>query len=246
MLYQLSYLSARLAGQSFYRPPKTKHHNIDLGRALSIRPAISFGKGKAGYIGKPNPPGRAVPLAVVNPRANVRSAALKIDSPDRRTRRCRVLDGPCGTHYHRTSMISAEQFLTILQKKDLLPVDLIERLRQQIGQFEKPPTVDDLAAELIQQGYLTPTLANRLIQQGEPASGVHNRPAAAPEQGKADEGELELAPLDDKTKPRPAPRPPQPGRRKSRPSRARSRRPPASGPPRLYGWQKNSRCWTIR
>ena len=106
-------------------------------------------------------------------------------------------------------MISAEKFLNILQAKDLLPADLIEQLRKQVKQFEKPPSVDALAAELIQRGYLTAALAGRLIQQAESKSGGRKRPAAE-EQGR---GEAEVsgpAPSDEQAKPKHAPPPPPP------------------------------------
>ena len=62
-------------------------------------------------------------------------------------------------------MISAERFLAILQEKDLLPTDLIERLRKQIGRMKQPPTSASLAKQLIEEGYLTPALVKRLMAQ---------------------------------------------------------------------------------
>ena len=62
-------------------------------------------------------------------------------------------------------MISAELFLAILQEKDLLPAEVIERLRKQIGRMKQPPTGASLAQQLIAEGHLTPALAKRLMEQ---------------------------------------------------------------------------------
>ncbi len=67
-------------------------------------------------------------------------------------------------------MISAEQFLVILQEKDLLPADLIERVRGQLKQAESPPTVEVLAEQLIAEGFLTPVLVKRLLEQPSAAA----------------------------------------------------------------------------
>ena len=88
-------------------------------------------------------------------------------------------------------MISAEQFLAILQEKDLLPPDLIERVRRQLQQAEKPPTLEVLAEQLIQEGLLTPALARWLIEH---ASAI---PASPAKQVQPEPDELGLAPLDD-------------------------------------------------
>ena len=83
-------------------------------------------------------------------------------------------------------MISAEQFLVILQEKDLLPADLIERVRGQLKQAESPPTVEVLAEQLIAEGFLTPVLVKRLLEQpsaaaASPAAGTV--PISVPTQG---------------------------------------------------------------
>ena len=67
-------------------------------------------------------------------------------------------------------MISAEQFLVILQEKDLLPADLIQRVRGQLKQAESPPTAEVLAEQLIAEGFLTPVLVKRLLEQPSAAA----------------------------------------------------------------------------
>jgi outer membrane protein assembly factor BamB len=89
-------------------------------------------------------------------------------------------------------MISAERFLTILHEKDLVPAELIERLRRQLAQAEKAPGVEAVANELIKQGYLTPALAKRLLAAADTAE----EPAAKEPISPA-EDELTLAPLED-------------------------------------------------
>ena len=81
----------------------------------------------------------------------------------------------------QSGMISAERFLAILQEKDLLPADLIERLRKQIERMQPPPTSASLSKQLIEEGYLTPALVKRLMAQGAFTPLLHERLTAAGE-----------------------------------------------------------------
>ena len=100
------------------------------------------------------------------------------------------------------SMISAEQFLGVLKKKDLLPKELLASLYNQVAQSQQPVTAVDIAQVLIEGGYLTPALANRLMESG---GGQPSQSAA----GDKDDEPLELvedigfAPLKDETEARP-------------------------------------------
>jgi len=89
-------------------------------------------------------------------------------------------------------MISAEQFLAILEEKDLLPPKVLEGLRRQVGQSSRPVPASAIAKSLIDKGYLTRVLANRLLgaesEQGATAGG-----RAAPAESGPEE-ELGLAP----------------------------------------------------
>jgi len=60
-------------------------------------------------------------------------------------------------------MISAEQFLDILEQKDLLPGEFIRILRQRVAESIKPVTAVGVARQLIKMGHLTPALAERLL-----------------------------------------------------------------------------------
>ena len=86
-------------------------------------------------------------------------------------------------------MISAELFLAILQEKDLLPAEVIERLRKQIGRMKQPPTGANLAQQLIAEGHLTPALAKRLMEQASFTPLPRDRLTAAGEAADAAPGE---------------------------------------------------------
>lgn len=60
-------------------------------------------------------------------------------------------------------MISAIEYLTVLEEKDLLPQDIIFTLYKQVAHSQNTLTAAELSQMLIDQGYLTPALANRLM-----------------------------------------------------------------------------------
>ncbi|NUQ61329.1 MAG: PQQ-binding-like beta-propeller repeat protein [Pirellulales bacterium] len=114
-------------------------------------------------------------------------------------------------------MISAEQFLDILEKKDLLPPKLLASLRRQIAEAKTSEakaryTAALVAKRLVDAGHLSRLLAQRLLEQGEsagpPSRQASARPAKpepaprkrqdSPDLTLADE---ELAPLDEELAP---------------------------------------------
>ncbi len=98
-------------------------------------------------------------------------------------------------------MISAEEFLAVLEQKDLLPAKILESLRGQVAKSAGPIAASAVAKLLIQKGLLTPALAQRLLSAGPKSSGrVEDRPkpkSPARPKKPADDEELELLPLDD-------------------------------------------------
>ncbi|MBN1910884.1 MAG: PQQ-binding-like beta-propeller repeat protein [Pirellulales bacterium] len=64
-------------------------------------------------------------------------------------------------------MIPAEALLKILAKKDLLPSAALQKLEKQIASATKPVPAKSLAKRLVQKGYLTPSLAKRLLRSLE-------------------------------------------------------------------------------
>ncbi len=93
-------------------------------------------------------------------------------------------------------MISAQQFLNVLEQKDLLPADLIRLLRERIAASDQPVTAIDVARRLIEMGRLTPPLAERLLTASYRVAG--DRPSRAePSQTPAAPVEGGLILLDD-------------------------------------------------
>ncbi|NLY03180.1 MAG: PQQ-binding-like beta-propeller repeat protein [Rhodopirellula sp.] len=110
-------------------------------------------------------------------------------------------------------MISAEQFLDLLDEKDLLPPKLLESLRRQLAEAKTPETKARLTAalvakRLVDSGHLSRRLAQRLLDQGAGAPPAQ-RPATdrpkpqPPSPGSKDLtiAEDELAPLDEELAP---------------------------------------------
>ena len=98
-------------------------------------------------------------------------------------------------------MISAEEFLAVLEQKDLLPARMLESLRGQVAKSAKPIAASAVAKLLIEKGMLTPTLAQRLLGTGSASPGrVEERPKPKPSAGPkkaADEEDFGLLPLND-------------------------------------------------
>ncbi|MHC4176450.1 MAG: outer membrane protein assembly factor BamB family protein [Planctomycetota bacterium] len=96
-----------------------------------------------------------------------------------------------------------ERFLAILGERDLLAAELIEGLRKQATESQKPVPTEAVAKRLIEAGHLTPALAKRLLAAGlegvsEPAEPPPERPGDEPGPPAAEaDDELQLAPLDD-------------------------------------------------
>ncbi len=94
-------------------------------------------------------------------------------------------------------MMSVERFLAVLKEKDLVPSDLLLTL---YNQPRHHVTAAVVAQILIDRGYLTPALANRLMgvdieQAGQGAGGI--------EQETSQEQDIGFAPVTEETEPRP-------------------------------------------
>jgi hypothetical protein len=83
-------------------------------------------------------------------------------------------------------MISAAQFLSVLEEKDLLPKDLLFDLYKRVAQAGGPMTAADIAKIVIDQGYLTPALADRLM-----GTRAEQLPPSPADSGKKDQKELQ-------------------------------------------------------
>jgi len=90
-------------------------------------------------------------------------------------------------------MMSVEKFLAILEEKDLVPKELL------IGLYNQPAhhvTAAAIAQHLIDEGYLTPVLANRLM-------GVELDGSLRGAGGSEAEQDIGFAPVKEETEPRP-------------------------------------------
>jgi outer membrane protein assembly factor BamB/tetratricopeptide (TPR) repeat protein len=65
-------------------------------------------------------------------------------------------------------MPSAEQFLAVLEEKDILPPEVLGALRRTVRETAKPPAAQALADWLVRHGHLTPSMAERLLAEGHP------------------------------------------------------------------------------
>ena len=96
-------------------------------------------------------------------------------------------------------MISAENFLKLLEEKDLLPSEMIEKLCKQVANSPKPIPATAIAKRLIEKGYLTRPLAKRLLAT------QMDRPDEAKQ--KAVQKPAAVAPSKPQPKPTPIPEP---------------------------------------
>ena len=99
-------------------------------------------------------------------------------------------------------MISAEEFLAVLEQKDLLPAKILESLKGQVGKSARPIAADAVAKLLVEKGILTPAMARRLLSTVPKSPGrveQRPRPAAGPKKTSLDD-DLGLAPLEDPTR----------------------------------------------
>jgi hypothetical protein len=94
-------------------------------------------------------------------------------------------------------MMSVEQFLAVLKEKDLVPGDLLYSIYNQAAHHV---TAAEVAQVLIDKGYLTPALANRLMGVDIEQS-AHS--AAGYEQEAGQEQDIGFAPVKEETEPRP-------------------------------------------
>jgi hypothetical protein len=97
------------------------------------------------------------------------------------------------------SMISAEQFLAVLEHKDLLPKDLMVNLSSFVSKSQHRISAAEVAQMLIDKGYLTPVLAERLL--GSPGSQPVQTPDSSGDLVVVED--LDFAPIKDEVEPRP-------------------------------------------
>ncbi len=95
-------------------------------------------------------------------------------------------------------MISAEEFIDILEQKDLLDPSLVRDLRRRVEQSMAPVSAALLAKRLVDKGHLSRKLAQRLLDRAE----LDEQPAAPPPGRRSAEnrpqpGGLGLAPLEE-------------------------------------------------
>jgi hypothetical protein len=97
------------------------------------------------------------------------------------------------------SMISAEQFLAVLEEKDLLPKELLASIRSMLAHSQGQITAVEIAQMLIAEGYFTPALAEHFlgeVQQQQTGPGE-----TAPKK-EAEDTELGFAQLKEEPHPR--------------------------------------------
>lgn len=75
-------------------------------------------------------------------------------------------------------MISAEDFLNILEEKDLVPSETLQRLRKRAAKSQKTIPATAIAKRLIEKGYLTRPLAKRLLATQAADKPVEAKPIA--------------------------------------------------------------------
>jgi len=135
-------------------------------------------------------------------------------------------------------MISPEEFVALLEKKDLVSPEVVAHLRRQIARPGKPISAALIAKWLVDRGHLSRLLAQRLITKAEDSEEIP-KPGRDiqfdwEKEAEAEEEELGLAPLDDeipgasavkKGRPKPAAKPPESPPAKEPPPAA----PPAGG-----------------
>ncbi len=109
------------------------------------------------------------------------------------------------TSIRQLKVLGAEEFLDLLDKRDLLPAEVIAPLRKQVAQATEPIPAASLAKRLVDAGHLTPAIAKRLlasraeedISLAEPAPGEQIKPQPPAVSLSDDLDAFELAPLDD-------------------------------------------------
>jgi hypothetical protein len=97
-------------------------------------------------------------------------------------------------------MISAEEFIDILEKKDLLDPELVDDLRRRVEQSMAPVSAALLAKRLVDKGHLSRKLAQRLLDRAE-SEGDEMAPLEEPAEEVQDVGDLGLAPLEEEEEP---------------------------------------------
>ena len=135
-------------------------------------------------------------------------------------------------------MISAEEFVALLEKRDLLSPELVVHLRRQVARPSSPISAALIAKWLVDRGHLSRLLAQRLLTRAEDSVEESAPPDAMQfdweKAAESEEDELGLAPLDDEMTGAPAPRKrkPQPAEQPQQPRQPTEPRPPEGKPRR--------------
>jgi len=115
--------------------------------------------------------------------------------------------------------ITVDAFIELLEKRELLAPELIDKLRRQVATAKRPVSATSVARRLVEQGLLTRDQAKRLLAIGAEAPeapAAPSEPAAPAGEGEEgpgpqpvdEEDELGLAPLDDEPPKEPSARKP--------------------------------------
>ena len=133
-------------------------------------------------------------------------------------------------------MIDAEEFVALLEKKDLVSPEVVAHLRRQVSRPNNPISAALIAKWLVDRGHLSRLLAQRLLTRAEESVETAEPPDAAFDWEKQAEGdELGLAPLDDEIAGVRAAEPKKPPAPRPKPTRASGATPPAGQPPQKPG-----------
>ncbi|MHC4399164.1 MAG: outer membrane protein assembly factor BamB family protein [Planctomycetota bacterium] len=129
-------------------------------------------------------------------------------------------------------MIDVEEFIALLEEKDLVPPEVVAHLRRQIARPNARLSAALIAKWLVDRGHLSRLLAQRLLTQAEEAAKAADageEPFAWEKQAEAEEDEIGLAPLDDEIAEMPSAekrKPAAPPRRAPKPPPAQPPQPP--------------------
>ncbi len=127
-------------------------------------------------------------------------------------------------------MIAAEEFVALLEEKDLVSPEIVAHLRRQIARPGNPISAALIAKWLVDRGHLSRILAQRLLTRAEETAEASKPPRPSEfdweKQAEAEE-ELGLAPLDDEI-----PSPPAPRKRPKPPADVPAASSPSQAPPR--------------
>jgi outer membrane protein assembly factor BamB/tetratricopeptide (TPR) repeat protein len=121
----------------------------------------------------------------------------------------------------RDVAMTAEEFVDQLEQSDLLPQDVVAKIRKQIGAARRPVSPKAVAKWLVDKGHLTTFQVKRLLPEEPPKE---QEPAEESQAKEPAEDDLGLAPLEEEEKKK-APTP----RKESSPTKKKTEPVPAEG-----------------